>query len=69
MSFCFLANLATSWRIACTRAEVERLLRGALSVGPPTSGRLCWDVAVEGVGGRSEAWLWCRGSLGGLPRG
>lgn len=56
MSVCFLASFATSWRMAWTRADVERLLSGTLSLASPASGRLCWDAAVVAVGGGSMAW-------------
>ncbi len=45
MSACFLASLATSSRMALTRAEVERLLMGVS--GLVGSARLCWNTAVE----------------------
>lgn len=69
MSVCFLASLATSSRMAFTRAAVEMLVRG-VSDGS-FSARLCWDAAVEGTGACSKlgcmlaGWLYWRGSLEG----
>lgn len=72
MSACFLASLATSSRMALTRAEVERLLRGVSGlIRSPGSARLRWDAAVEEEGGWSGppwvAWRWCHRR--GLPWG
>ncbi len=54
MSACFLASLATSSRMALTRAEVERLLMGVSGlIGSAGSARLCWNTAVEKEGGLS----------------
>lgn len=69
MSFCFLASLATSWRIARTSAEVERLLRGMLSMSLTTEGRFCWDTVLWEGGGSSGVWLYCRDSRAWLPWG
>lgn len=52
MSVCFLASLATSSRMAFTRAAVEMLVRGA-SDGS-LSARLCCEAAVEGAGACSK---------------
>ena len=69
MSVCFLASLATSSRMAFTRAAVEMLVRG-VSDGS-FSARLCCEAAAEGTGACSKlgcspaGWLYWRGSLEG----
>lgn len=52
MSVCFLANLATSSRIAFTRAAVEMLVNGVS--GGSFSVRLCCEAAAEGTGACSR---------------
>lgn len=60
--------------MALTRAAVERLLSEVSGVSTVPV-RLCWEAAVDGVAGWSgalwldDAWLYCLGSMGGLPWG
>lgn len=55
MSVCFLASLATSSRMALTKADVERLVRGLSDMGSSSgSARLCWEATVEADVGRSK---------------